>query len=71
MAKKGKGGFVEGHDEGVGKGNFANMPQEAMMKSYPKNKGKRNENIDDTISDIDDVISNSESKRSRYISNQK
>lgn len=68
--KKGKG-FVEGHDERIGKGDFANMPREVVMKEYPRNKGARGGYMDDTITGIDNVIRGSEGKASRHMSNQK
>lgn len=69
--KSGKKGFVEGHDQGIGKGNFANLPQEVIQKQYPNNKVLRSGMIDDTITGIDDVISRGEVNASRHISNQK
>lgn len=70
MARERKG-FVEGHDEGIGKGDFAGMPSELMMKEYPKSRMGRSGELDDSMSDIDDVQSEAESRRSRYLSNQK
>ena len=64
-------GFVTGHDESIGKGSHANMPQEVMMKEYPKSKSYSGPEYDDTMSDIDEICGRSESKRSKYISNQK
>ena len=64
------GGFMEGHDEEIGKGEFANLPQDVKMKAYPKNRGMDTE-LDDTMSDIDDIADEAEGVRRRYVSNQK
>lgn len=66
-----RGGFMEGHDEGIGKGQFANLPQDVKMQSYPKEREPMNEGIDDTMSDIDSIHKKSEGKRSKYKSYQK
>jgi|GEM_PF-2856754 len=70
MARE-KRGFVEGHDEGIGKSDFAGMPTELMMKQYPKARQGRDANIDDSMSDIDSVEDQGASRRNRYLSNQK
>lgn len=61
---------IEGHEPGIGKGQFANMPQDVYMNEYPKTRLTENEGIDDTMSEIDGVVSKSEGKRRKYISNQ-
>ncbi|NJL54185.1 hypothetical protein HC928_02715 [bacterium] len=63
--------FVEGNDKEVGKGDFANMPQDVKFHAYPKRGLKRNEGIDDSMTNIDEIGENSENKKSRYVSNQK
>lgn len=70
MPREGKG-FVEGHEPNVGKGSFANMKQDVVMKEYPKRKMGRSVYIDDSMSDIDDVEEKSVSKRNKYVSYQK
>lgn len=70
MARE-RGGFVEGHDENIGKGEHANMPKEVMMKAYPKCAEARDKELDDTMSDIDAVQEHAASRRNRYVSNQK
>lgn len=70
MAKE-KSGFVTGHQPGVGKGDFANMPQDKMMKSYPKAKSYRDTDLDDSMGGIDSCIGASENKARKYMSNQK
>lgn len=70
MKKKSKG-FVEGHDPKEGRGDFANMPQEVIMKAYPRNSMRPDAELDATITGVDDVMKGSEGKRMRYVSNQK
>ena len=64
-------GFVTGHDEGVGHGDFANLPQGTVMKEYPKSRMGRDGMLDDTITDIDGINTHSEHQRSKYVSYQK
>lgn len=63
--------FVDGHDENIGKGDYANMPKEVYMKEYPKARMGRDGELDDSIVGIDDVEDEAASKRNRYVSNQK
>ena len=63
--------FAEGHDPMVGRNDFAGLPAEKVMKNYPKStRLTRNERLDDTMSEIDDVDGRAQGKRSKYISNQ-
>lgn len=63
--------FAEGHDPMVGRHDFAGLPQEKIMKNYPKStRLTRDERLDDTMSEIDDVDERAEMKRQRYLSNQ-
>jgi hypothetical protein len=71
MAKRKGKGFVEGHDAGVGKGDFANMPREVMMKAYPKPVNGVYGSMDDSIVGIDDVMDGSYRKTKSRLSNQK
>ena len=64
-------GFVDGHDEGVGRGDFANMPREVVMKEYPRASALRGGMLDDTITGIDAVQHGSEGMTMRHLSNQK
>lgn len=50
---------------------FANMPQEVIMKEWPKAKNYRDTELDDTIEGIDEVVGHSEGKLKKHISNQK
>lgn len=45
-----------------GKSNFANMPQEVMMKEYPKPRDGMPDKMDDTIMGIDKCLQMSEKK---------
>lgn len=63
--------FVEGHDESIGKGSHANMPQDVYMKAYPKSRMGRDNELDDSMTDIDDVQEQAASRRNRFVSNQK
>jgi len=68
---RGCAGFDEGHDPMVGRHDFAGLPAEKVMRSYPKGTDlTRNERLDDTMSEIDDVDMRAEGKRRKYISNQ-
>ena len=57
--------------ESVGKGEFANMPQEKVVKSWPKPPMASDREIDDTITGIDKVQTQGASKRKSNLSNQK
>jgi hypothetical protein len=43
--------------------SHANMPQDLVIKNYPKNNGAMPEGLDDTISGIDGQISADNSKK--------
>lgn len=70
MARDDKG-FMEGHDKSIGKGEFANLPQDVKMKEYPKFRMGKARDIDDSMTDIDYIQGDSESKRDRFWSDQK
>jgi hypothetical protein len=69
--KRSHGSFVDGHDEAIGRNDTAGMPREVVMKEYPRSRMLRGGKLDDSITGIDDVISHSEGKADKYISNQK
>ena len=69
MAKK--GGFPVGHEPGVGKGEFANLPQEKVMTSYPKPSSLGERDLDDSMTGIDSTMTGSVGKARKYVSNQK
>ena len=63
---------IEGHEEGIGRSDFAGMPKDVYMEEYPKStRLTTDERIDDSMTDIDDVDGRAEGKRRKYISNQK
>lgn len=64
-------GFPEGHDEMVGRHDFAGLPPEVRMTVYPKANELRDEMIDDTMSDVDAIHKHCEGKRREYLSFQK
>lgn len=68
MARK---GFVTGHDEHIGRGDYAGMPRDVRMEEYPPYRRSEDGMIDDTMVGIDEVCTKSEGKRSKYLSNQK
>lgn len=55
-----------GHD----KTSFANMPQDVHIKQYPKQE-TYGEELDDTITGIDETVAHGKGKARKYISNQK
>ncbi len=64
MAKKTMKDF--GHD----KTSFANMPQEVHMSQYPK-QANYGEELDDTMTGIDEVVDHGKGKIKKHLSNQK
>jgi len=64
-------GFKDGKDENIGRSSFANMPQEVIMKPYPKNQLPAGNMLDDTIEGVDEVIQQAERKRTQNVSWQK
>lgn len=62
---------IEGKDEMIGRNDHAGMPKDVYMESYPKStRLPMNENIDDSMSEIDMVDGRANGKRNRYRSNQ-
>jgi hypothetical protein len=57
-------------DFGKNKTSFANMPQEVVMREYPKQNAV-NSDLDDTISGIDEVVEHGKGKIRKYPSYQK
>jgi hypothetical protein len=53
-----------------GHGEMANMPQEVIKEHYPKARVHGPGVLNDTVTGIDEAISKSESKASRFLSNQ-
>lgn len=63
-------GTSEREGKAVGKGQFANMPQDVSMKPYPKGYEFGAGELDDTITGIDASNSKAHSKSRKYTSNQ-
>jgi hypothetical protein len=53
-----------------GKGEFANMPKEVSMKSYPKANEYGPSDLDDTMTEIDRVNSMAHKRSRSHVSNQ-
>lgn len=58
-------------DFGKKQSGFANLPQESVMKEFPKQKYGQDNDLDDTMDNIDEVCKKSESKKAKYKSYQK
>lgn len=71
MREAGKGSFVTGNDPEVGRRDFAGLPQEKVMKEYPRAPELRGEYIDDSLTGIDEVNSYGEGRAARFRSYQK
>lgn len=67
MSQK-KGHFL--HSFGHDKKDFANMPQGVEMKEFPK-ESTFAEELDDTITGIDESVDHGKGKAKKYLSNQK
>jgi len=65
------GSFVTGHDESIGRGSPANMPQEVIMKQYPASATYGPSFYDDSMTNIDDVNHDAVRTARKHISYQK
>ena len=63
--------FVTGNDPMVGRGDYANLPQQVMMKQYPRSPELRGGYLDDSMNGIDEINSYSERQADRFRSYQK
>lgn len=63
-------GSSEHEGKAWGHGEFANMPKEVKMDSYPKNKMLKEPLENDTMTRIDAEISRSDSRARSHSSNQ-
>lgn len=70
MAKGKMGGSSEREGKAWGRGQFANMPSEKKMQSYPKSPHSVASVEDDTITRIDAENGRAEKKSRRFVSNQ-
>lgn len=66
-----KGSFIEGRDPSIGRGSFANMPEEKISAAYPRARMRKGGYLDDSMVDIDDLQMDSDEQVSRHLSNQK
>lgn len=64
-------GFVEGHDPSIGRNDFAGLPRDVVMQEYPRNRMSPGSRLDDTMSEIDAIQSDSERQLERHLSHQK
>jgi len=65
------GRFVEGNDPSIGRGEFAGLPKDVKMESYPRVGYGRADYLNDSIEGIDDIVEDSVRQRDRHVSNQK
>lgn len=71
MAKKmNMHGNSEKEGKAMGKGQFANMPQEVKMQAYPKAHEYGPSDLDDTMTEIDGVNRKAHTKSRSHMSNQ-
>ena len=63
-------GSSENEGKVVGSGEFANMPKETKMESYPKSNQFGPGVLNDTMSEIDMTTKKASSKSHRFLSNQ-
>lgn len=66
-----RGSFMTGHDEGIGRSDFAGMPKEMRMEEYPRNRMHPGSYLDDTMTDIDAIQTDSVSQMQKHMSYQK
>ena len=71
MKEASRGSFVTGNDPSVGRRDFAGLPQEKIMKEYPRSPVLKNGMLDDSMRGIDDINSYAEGRAAKYRSNQK
>lgn len=64
-------GFATGHNESVGKGSRAGLPEDVQFRDYPKDRYYPDSDLDDTMTGIDKINSATSSRASKYKSNQK
>lgn len=63
--------FVTGHDPMVGRDSHAGLPDQLVMEEYPRNKMMKGGRLDDTMSEIDAIQTDSERQVQRRLSHQK
>lgn len=63
--------FVTGHYPGIGRNDFAGMPRETVMDSYPPTRMRRGAYLDDSMAEIDAIQVDSEHQVESNLSHQK
>lgn len=63
--------FVTGNDPMVGRGSYANLPDQVMMKQYPRSPELRGGYLDDSMDGIDEINAYGERQADRFRSYQK
>lgn len=63
--------FVTGNDPMVGRDSPAGLPEEKVMKKYPKNRARAGGYLDDSMAEIDAIQLDSQKQRERNLSHQK
>ena len=71
MRDASKGSFVTGNDPSVGRGDYANLPQEKVMREYPRAPTLKGGYLDDSVTGIDEINSYGEGRAAKYRSYQK
>jgi hypothetical protein len=64
-------GFAEGHNKGIGKGDYAGLPTEVIRSQYPKSKNYPDSELDDSMTGIDEVVDRCVGKATKHKSYQK
>ena len=70
MAKAKMHGNSEKEGKAWGHGKFANMPTDVKMDMYAKASEYGPSDLDDTMTEIDDVNSRAKTKSRKHMSNQ-
>jgi|APGre2960657404_1045060.scaffolds.fasta_scaffold00118_8 hypothetical protein len=68
---KKKGSFVTGNDPMVGRGDYANLPQNVVMAQYPRSPELRGGYLDDSMSGIDEINAYGAHQADKFQSYQK
>lgn len=63
-------GVSEKEDKAMGQGDFANMPKDVKMESYPKANQFGPGVLDDTMVEIDRTTKVASGKSHKFLSNQ-
>jgi hypothetical protein len=69
--RKSRRDFVTGHEPSVGRNDFAGLPRDEVMEEYPRNRMMPGSRLDDTMSEIDAIQTDSEGQLESHLSHQK